>query len=100
MKKNKMVVGVLSLELRLPEVHSLKEKRGIVKRLINQIRATYNASVAEVDKNDLWQEAVIGITLAGNDGPFINSCLDQILNFVEKTDVGQIVDQNLEIIHC
>jgi uncharacterized protein len=99
MKENKMVVGVLRLELRLAEVHSLKEKRGRVKRVINQIRSTYNASAAEVDKNDIWQEAVIGVTVVGNETNFVNSCLDQILNFVENLGLGELTGQELEIIH-
>ncbi len=94
-----MVVGVLRIELRLPEVHSLKEKRGEVKWLINRVRTTYNVSVAEVAENDLWQKAVIGITLVGNEGGFVNSCLDQILNFVEDLGVGEVIDQEMEIIH-
>jgi len=99
MKENKMVVGVLKFELRMPEVHSLKEKRGRVKRVINQICSTYNAAAAEVDKNDLWQETVIGVTLVGNESAFINSCLDQILNFVEGMDAGEMINQEIEIIH-
>jgi uncharacterized protein len=99
MKENKMAVGVLRIELRLPDVHSLKEKRGRIKRVINQIKTTYNASAAEVDKNDLWQETVIGVSVVGNDSAFVNSCLDQILNFVENMDAGVLVDQEIEIIH-
>lgn len=99
MKENKMVVGVLRIDLRLPEVHSLKEKRGKIKRIINRIQSTYNASVAEVDKNDAWQETVIGVTLVGNESAFINSCLDQILNFVEGMDAGELIDQEIEIVH-
>ena len=99
MKENKMVVGVLRIELRLPDVHSLKEKRGKIKRVINQIKSTYNAAAAEVDKNDVWQEAVIGVTLVGNESAFINSCLDQIINFVEGMDAGVLIDQEIEIVH-
>ncbi len=94
-----MVVGVLRVQLRLPQVHSLKEKRGEVKWLINRVRTTYNVSVAEVEENDLWQKAVIGITLVGNEGGFVNSCLDQILNFIEDLGVGELIDQEMEIIH-
>jgi len=94
-----MVVGVLKIEFRFPEAHSLKEKRSRLKRVINQLQAHYNVSVAEVGKNDLWQSAVIGITLVGNDGKFVNSCLDQILNFVEGLDAGELVSQEMEIVH-
>jgi len=94
-----MVVGVLRIEFRLPEAHSLKEKRGALKRAINRIRSEYNVSVAEVGKNDLWQNAEIGITMVGNQGGFVNSCLDQILNYVENLGLGEIINQEMEIIH-
>jgi len=99
MKENKMVVGVLKIELRLPQVHSLKEKRGQLKKLLNSIRATYHVSAAEVSNNDLWQDAVIGITVVGNESSFINSVLDQILNYVEGLDCGEIINQQTELIH-
>jgi hypothetical protein len=99
MKENKMVVGVLKIELRLAQVHSLKEKRGQVKRMLNSIRSTYHVSAAEVSNNDLWQDAVLGITVVGNETAFVNSCLDQILNYVEDLDCGELVGQQMEIIH-
>ncbi len=89
----------MRIELRIPQAHSLKEKRGVLKRAINRIRSEYNVSVAEVGKNDLWQSAEIGITVIGNQGDFVNSCLDQILDFVENLGVGEIVDQEMEIVH-
>lgn len=94
-----MVVGILRVEFRLPQVHSLKEKRGILKRAFNRIRSEYNVSVAEVGKNDLWQSAEIGISLVGNQGSFVNSCLDQIANYIENLGVGEITNQEMEIIH-
>lgn len=99
MKENKMVVGVMKLELRLPQAHSLKEKRGQLKRMLNQLKSSYNVSAAEVSNNDLWQDAVIGITLVGNETAFINSAMDQILNYVEGLDFGQLINQQIEIIH-
>jgi len=89
----------LRIEFHLPQAHSLKEKRGIIKRAINRIQAEFNVSAAEVGKNELWQSAEIGITIVGNQGGFVNSCLDQILTFVDKMGVGEITNQEMEIIH-
>jgi hypothetical protein len=94
-----MVVGVLSIEFHIPSAHSLKEKRGELKRAIARIKAAYNVSVAEVGKNELWQSAELGITLVGNEGGFVNSCLDQVLKFVEGLRIGEIVNHRMEIVH-
>ena len=50
-----MVVGVLRMELRLPDVHSLKGKRSQVKKVIHRVRNTFPVAVAEVGSNDVWQ---------------------------------------------
>ena len=53
------VIGVLTLELRLGNSHSLKDKRHVVKGLKERLRNRFNVSVAEIDYQDLWQRAVL-----------------------------------------
>jgi uncharacterized protein YlxP (DUF503 family) len=95
-----MVVGVLHLQLRLSDVHSLKGKRGQVKKIIHRIRNTFPVAVAEVGSNDLWQKAEIGVSAVGNSARTVNACLDHVLNFVEGLHLAEVVDHSLEIIHC
>lgn len=90
---------MIRMEFRLFEVHSLKAKRSILKRMMNQLQSKFNVSIAEVDKNDLWQNAVIGATIVGNEQGYVNSCLDQILKFVEHMDLGELVDHRIEMIN-
>ncbi len=88
-----MIVGVMTAKLNLQGVGSLKEKRGIVKSLTARLRGRFNASVAEVDHNDSKQSAMIGISIAGNDGAFINSRLDAVIAFMRRDGrfyLGQI----------
>ncbi len=95
-----MVVGVLQLQLRLSDVHSLKGKRGQVKKIIHRVRNTFPVAVAEVGSNDLWQKAEIGVSAVGNSARTVNACLDHVLNFVEDMHLAEVMDHSLEIIHC
>jgi uncharacterized protein YlxP (DUF503 family) len=95
-----MVVGVLHVKLRLSDVHSLKGKRGQVKKVINRVRNTFPVAVAEVGSNDAWQRAEIGVSSVGNSAPLVNASLDHVLNFIEGLHIAEVVDHKMEIIHC
>lgn len=94
-----MVVGIGIITFRIHECHSLKSKRKIVKSIIAHIRNSFNASVAEVDANDVHQRAVIGFALVGNDPSLINSKIDKIFNLTDDLGLAEIIDTELEIIH-
>ena len=94
-----MVVGICQLNLSIPGAHSLKDKRQVLKSLMARVKGSFNASVAEVGQNDLWQSAVIGIAVVGNDRGFVNSTLDNIIDFIEALRTVEIVSQEIEIIN-
>ncbi|PXF57842.1 MAG: DUF503 domain-containing protein [Deltaproteobacteria bacterium] len=94
-----MIVGIIRLRVRLPGNHSLKGKRGVVKSLISQVRSRFNVAVSEIAMNDVWQRAEIGISTIGNSRAIINSVLDKILEFIERTCLVEIIDTDIEIIH-
>ena len=94
-----MVVGTGLITLRLHDCRSLKEKRKVVKSIINRMRNSFNASVAEVGSNDIHQRAEIGFSLVGNDKALINSKLDKIFNMVEGLGLAEIIDTEMEIIN-
>ena len=60
-------IGVLTLELRLENSHSLKDKRHVVKSLRDRVRNKFNVSVAEIDCQDLWQRAVVAAVTVSYD---------------------------------
>lgn len=93
-----MVVGIGIITLRLHECRSLKGKRKIVKSIIGQLRNNFNASVAEVGANDIYQRAEIGVSLVGNTKNLINSKLDKIFNLVDALGLAEIIDTEMEII--
>lgn len=78
-----MTVGVLLLRLHLPGSQSLKGKRGVIKSLMARMQQRYNVSVAEVDKQDLWQSAEIGVSCVTNSEPHARQILERVLHFVE-----------------
>jgi uncharacterized protein YlxP (DUF503 family) len=77
-----MTVGIARLTLFLPDAHSLKEKRMVLRRVKDRAQQKFNLAIAEVGEHDLWQRAAIGIAVVGNDRRFIESALDEIVRFV------------------
>jgi len=93
-----MVAGIGIITFRLHDCRSLKGKRKIVKSMIGRIRNRFNASVAEVADNDIYQRTVIGITITGSDRRLVNSKLDKLINFAEDLGLAELVDSEIEII--
>jgi uncharacterized protein YlxP (DUF503 family) len=79
-----MIVGVCEIELYLPGVSSLKEKRGIVKSLLARLHNTFNVSAAEVAHQDIWQSARIGLALVSNSTRHIDEVYASILEWIES----------------
>jgi uncharacterized protein YlxP (DUF503 family) len=83
-----VTVGIARLTLHIAGSRSLKDKRMVVRRVKDLVRDKFNVSIAEVGDNDIWQRAVLGIVLCGNEGRFVESSLDEVLRFVRsKADV-------------
>jgi uncharacterized protein len=94
-----MVIGVCKIILSTEEASSLKEKRQIIKSLIERLKSRFNASVAEVDLNDAWKSAVIGVACVSNESSHVDSMIANIVNFVENDGRLVIVDYTTENIY-
>jgi uncharacterized protein len=92
-----MVAAIARITLFIPDNNSLKGKRKVVKSLIEKVRHRFEASVAEVEDQDLWQKATIGVALVGNDARLLTSRLDQINSFIENQHLAEIVDSHVEL---
>ena len=94
-----MRIGVLTLELQIPGCASLKEKRSRLKPLMSRLHREFNISVAEVDRQDAWQAAVIACAIVSNDAAHCQRVLQQVVQWLEKVwpDV-EIVEDKIEII--
>jgi len=95
-----MNTGICRIQLHLPENQSLKDKRRIVKSLISRLRNQYNISVAEVDDNDLWQLATLGISCVSNHDQHVDETITSIIKFISQSYPElEIVNREVEIIH-
>lgn len=83
--------------LRAPWVHSLKEKRMIVKSLLTKLQNRYHVSAAEIDEQDTHQLIVIGIAAIVPHNAMADSLMDDISNFVEENTDAEILDEEREI---
>ena len=79
-----MIVGVMTVQIHLHGITSLKEKRSIVKSVIGRLKSRFNASVAEVDRHDNKSCAVIAMAIVSNDTVFVNQQLDVMVGFIQK----------------
>ncbi len=96
-----MHVGVCRIRLRLPENHSLKGKRRVVKSVTSRVGNKFNVSIAEIEDHDLWQVAPIGISCISNDKRRVNEVLSNVIDFVSasatQADI-ELLDYKIEII--
>lgn len=93
-------MGVLKLRLILPENHSLKGKRGVLKRIQARVANQFNVSVAECGDQDLWQSALLGFSVVGSSQPIINATLQKIAQAVEEMGLAQVAEARIETFHC
>ncbi len=94
-----MVVGTGIIELLLVESRSLKEKRGVLSRILKRTQNEFNVSIAEVGANDQWKKALIGFSVVGNDKQYINGKIDHILNFIGGLRIAEVVNATFEIMN-
>jgi len=92
-----MIIAAAMITLVIPGNDSLKGKRRVIKSLMDRVRHKFEAAVAEVGDNDLWQKARIGVALVGNDSQFLEARLQQIMKFMENQYLAEIIDSQVEL---
>ena len=95
-----MVVGVLKVKLLIPENHSLKGKRGVLKRIQARTANQFNISITECDDQDLWQSSVLGFAVAGTSQPVVEATLHSVVDFIESLGLVEVGDTGREFFHC
>ena len=93
-----MIVGLCTVELYIPDGHSLKAKRQVLLSLKDRLRDKFNVSVAEVGDQDLWQKAVLGIACVANEGAYVNQVLDQVVNLIRSVPAIELVQFRIELL--
>ena len=93
-----MPVGLLTLEIYIPDSHSLKDKRQVLRSLKDRLRARFNVAVAELDHNDTWQRAQVGVVTVSNDPTHLEQSLQAVFNEAENLLGRDLIDHNLELL--
>jgi uncharacterized protein YlxP (DUF503 family) len=93
-----MIVGAAAVEIRIHGSSSLKEKRGVVQSICRRVRNRFNVAVAEVEGQDTWQRAVLGIAAAGADARVVRGVLDRAVAFVEELHLAEVLHAEIEIL--
>lgn len=91
-----MPVGVLTLEIQLPYAHSLKEKRAVLRKMRDRLRARFNVAVAELDHEDVWQHATLGVVSISDSQILLESVFRQVLAESEKILGDDVADHTLD----
>ncbi len=94
-----MVIGTLRVTLQVPDSASLKDKRQVVRSLTARLRNTFNVAVAEVDDQDLWQSAVIGVACISSDGRHADEMCQKVLRFVDDFGEALVLGSHFELVH-
>ena len=93
-----MIIGILQVELMIDDAESLKGKRSVVKSLKDRLHREHQVSVAEVDKQDVLGEAVLGIVLAGSDTKYVQSTMDKLAEKLKKGKGFYLHDYDVQLL--
>ena len=92
-----MVIGYGTINLRIPQSGSLKEKRSVLNKILKRTQNEFNVSVAEIGYLDSYKFAQIGFAVVGNDSHYINGKVDHLLRFVDNLRAAEILNSKIEI---
>ena len=93
-----MIVGAAVVELHVHASQSLKQKRGVVRSVVQRVRNRFNVAVAEIGGQDTWQRAVLGITTTGIDRTQVRGVLTPVLVFIEDLHLAEVTDSDIELL--
>jgi uncharacterized protein YlxP (DUF503 family) len=93
-----MFVGVLRLTFHIPHARSLKDKRRVVQRIRDRVRAHFDVSIAEVGAQDLHQRAVFGISVVSGDAAVCDSVMAQVARAAVKHEDAVLTDRTTEVL--
>ncbi len=93
-----MITGACRIEMIIYGALSLKDKRRVIKSLLDRVRSRYNVSVAEVGRNDKWKTTVIGISTVSNSAIQVKKVLDAVIKFIEGDGRVEVTGYHIDII--
>jgi uncharacterized protein len=93
-----MIVGVSRIEIFFPEAHSLKDKRQMMKKIIDKTRTKFNVSMVEIADSNLWQKGRIGFAVMGVKKDHVLAAIENIEQYIESLYTGEVIDNWTEVI--
>lgn len=93
-----MIVGICSLDLLLPENHSLKGKRQVIRSVKDRVRNNFNVSIAEVGSLNSWQKSTLGVSCINKDRVPVERLLSRVVNFIEDLHLARVEAVRIEIL--
>jgi hypothetical protein len=90
------VIGFCTLELFIGEANSLKDKRRVLKSMLERIRSRFNVSIAEVGQQELWQRATVAFACVSNERAHADQVISTVIRFMEQLD-AQITSCHTEL---
>ncbi len=86
-----MFIGACELTLHLPEAHSLKDKRQVIKSIMARVRNQFEVAIAEVEDHDIWQSAKLGVSCVSNSKQHADEILGRVQRYIEETRPDVII---------
>lgn len=93
-----MLVGLMTVELFIGGSSTLKDKRRVIKSIIDRTRSRFNVSISEVGNQDLWQRATLGVAVVSNEIAHVNQMLDTVIRTIEANGEADLIDYSIEIL--
>jgi uncharacterized protein len=93
-----MPIGLLTLEIHIPDARSLKDKRQVLRGLKERLRARFNVAIAELDHQDTWQRSQVGIVSLSNDEAHLQQSLQSVVDEAERMLGRELISHEVEMI--
>jgi len=93
-----MPIGLLTLEIHIPQAHSLKEKRQVIRSLKERLRGQFNVAIAELDHQDLWQRALVGVVSLSGDAKHLEQSMQAVLDESERLLGRDLISHEIELL--
>lgn len=93
-----LVIGMGTVILHIPGANSLKDKRRVLKSLLQRARARFNVSLAEIDDQDTWRRVTLGIACVSNESGHAYQNIQAVINFIADLGEVEIIDYNMQVL--
>lgn len=94
-----MIVGLCTLQLQLPASNSLKDKRQVLRAVVDRVHNKFNVSIAEVDHQDSWQQTALAIACVATDAGYAHGLLERVVHFIAEGPFALVLlDYEIELV--